>query len=82
MALPESAVPDEYAGARLGQALCSRIEHFRLPSIAVVTGYALGGGCELAMACTFRIGTETAKFGCRGKLGLAGYGGTQRLPRL
>lgn len=77
-------VPEEYAGTRLGQALFSRVEQFRLPSIAVVNGYALGGGCELALACTFRLATETAKFGLPEiKLGLVpGYGGTQRLPRL
>jgi len=80
----ERSLPEEYAGPRLGQALCSRIERFRLPSIAVVNGHALGGGCELAMACTFRVGTPNATFGLPEiKLGLMpGYGGTQRLPRL
>ena len=77
-------IPEEYAGTRLGQELYSRIESFRIPSIAIVNGYALGGGCELAMACTFRVGTASAKFGLPEiKLGLVpGYGGTQRLPRL
>lgn len=77
-------IPDEYAGTRQGQALYSRIESFRIPSIAIVNGYALGGGCELAMACTFRLGTPAAKLGLPEiKLGLVpGYGGTQRLPRL
>jgi enoyl-CoA hydratase len=52
--------------------------------IAAVNGYALGGGCEVALACTFRIASETAKIGApEVKLGLiCGYGGTQRLPRL
>jgi enoyl-CoA hydratase len=78
------SIPEEYAGTRLGQELYLRLERFRLPSVAIVTGYALGGGCELAMACTFRLGTRAAQFGLpEVKLGLVpGYGGTQRLPRL
>jgi enoyl-CoA hydratase len=80
----ERSLPEEYAGPRLGQALCLRIERFRLPSVAVVNGHALGGGCELAMACTFRVAAPNATFGLPEiKLGLMpGFGGTQRLPRL
>ncbi|WP_250528486.1 enoyl-CoA hydratase-related protein [Caballeronia sp. GAWG2-1] len=82
--LTDRSIPEDYSGTRLGQGTFSRIENFRLPSIAAVNGYALGGGCELAMACTFRVGTANAKFGLpEVKLGLVpGYGGTQRLPRL
>ena len=65
-------------------ALFTRIENFAWPVIAAVNGFALGGGCELAMACTLRIAADTARFGQPEiNLGiLPGYGGTQRLPRL
>ena len=61
-----------------------RIETLGKPVIACIQGFALGGGCELAMACTFRIAAEDARLGQpEVKLGIiAGYGGTQRLPRL
>jgi enoyl-CoA hydratase len=67
-----------------GQKVLHRIETLGKPVIAAVNGYALGGGCELALACTFRIASENARLGQpEVKLGImAGYGGTQRLPRL
>jgi enoyl-CoA hydratase/carnithine racemase len=67
-----------------GQAVLDLIENLGKPTIACVTGFALGGGCELAMACTMRIASDNAKLGQpEVKLGImAGYGGTQRLPRL
>ena len=70
--------------ARRGQAVLRKIETCGKPVIAAIQGFALGGGCELAMACTMRIASERARLGQpEVKLGLLpGYGGTQRLPRL
>lgn len=70
-------------GAGLGQAVMARIERLPMPSVAIVNGYAFGGGLELALACTFRLVMPNAKMGLPEiKLGLIpGYGGTQRLPR-
>ena len=71
-------------GAELGQATFAALDHLPIPSIALVNGFAFGGGCELALACTLRLALPKAKFGLpEVKLGLIpGYGGTQRLPRL
>ncbi len=69
---------------RRGQHLMDLIENLGKPVVAAINGFALGGGCEAALACTIRLAAESAKFGLpEVRLGIIpGYGGTQRLPRL
>lgn len=71
-------------GAELGQTVFAKLDALPIASVALVNGYAFGGGAELALACTFRLASQAAIFGLPEiKLGLIpGYGGTQRLPRL
>jgi enoyl-CoA hydratase len=71
-------------GAELGQAVFAKLDTLPMPSVAIINGFAFGGGLELALACTFRLATRNAKVGLPEiKLGLIpGYGGTQRLPRV
>ena len=85
--IAELAQTDQASGEALalrGQGVFRRIETCGKPVIACINGFALGGGCELALACTFRLGADTARLGQpEVRLGLIpGYGGTQRLPRL
>ena len=82
----EQSTMDVAAGRKWGQrgsALFRRIEKLEIPTIAAVNGFALGGGCELAMSCDIRLASEKAKFG-QPEVGLGitpGFSGTQRLPR-
>jgi enoyl-CoA hydratase len=75
---------DQKRGAELGQSVFAKLDSLPIVSVALVNGYAFGGGAELALACTFRLASPDAVFGLPEiKLGLIpGYGGTQRLPRL
>jgi enoyl-CoA hydratase/carnithine racemase len=76
--------PAAFEFARMGQALTELIEEFPAPVYAAISGYCMGGGLDLALACHRRIASPHAVFGHRGAaLGLiTGWGGTQRLPRL
>jgi Enoyl-CoA hydratase/carnithine racemase len=78
------AGPDVGAFLRFGNSVLRRIERFPKPVIAAINGHALGGGCEISMACHIRILKETARMGqTESNLGIIpGFGGTQRLPRL
>ncbi|NQV42963.1 MAG: enoyl-CoA hydratase/isomerase family protein [Candidatus Marinimicrobia bacterium] len=81
---PSMSPEEAHSFAKRGQAVFSIIESSSKPVIAAINGFALGGGCELALACHLRFASENAMFGQpEVKLGvIAGYGGTQRLPRL
>ena len=76
--------PAAYEFSKMGQALMNAIDNFPAPAIAAISGYCMGGGLDLALACDVRIAHPRAVFGHRGAaLGLiTGWGGTQRLPRL
>jgi len=75
---------EQKRGAEVGQATFAMLDRLPIPSLAIINGYAFGGGLELALACTFRLVTPNAKLATPEiKLGLLpGYGGTQRLPRM
>lgn len=76
--------PSAYEFARMGQNLMEEVSHFPAPIYAAITGYCMGGGLDLALACRYRVASPHTVFGHRGAaLGLiTGWGGTQRLPRL
>jgi len=82
--LQQRGLAAQRTGAERGQAVFALLDRLPIPSVALVNGFAFGGGCELALACTLRLALPNAKFGLpEVKLGLIpAYGGTQRLPRL
>ncbi|WP_281783306.1 enoyl-CoA hydratase/isomerase family protein [Sinimarinibacterium flocculans] len=82
--LQDRPLIEQKRSAELGQAVFARLDRLPVASIALINGYAFGGGLELALACSFRLATPNAAMGLPEiKLGLIpGYGGTQRLPRL
>ena len=77
-------IVEAMAATELGQNIFAKLDSLTIPSVAAINGYALGGGLELATACTLRVATANARLGVPEiKLGLIpGYGGTQRMPRL
>jgi enoyl-CoA hydratase len=81
---PQMSSADAYEFAKKGQSVFSLVEASNKPVLAAINGFALGGGCELALSCHLRFASDTALFGQpEVKLGvIAGHGGTQRLPRL
>lgn len=82
--MKDKSVEEAAEYGKFGNAVFRKIETFRCPVIAAVNGFALGGGCELAMSCDIRVATENAVFG-QPEVGLGitpGFGGTQRLARL
>lgn len=82
--LRHRSLTEQKRGSQAGQAVFAKLDALPLASIALINGFAFGGGLELALACTLRVASAQAKFGLPEiKLGLIpGYGGTQRLPRL
>lgn len=82
--IAELTGPTAYSFSKMGQELMSAIDRYPAPVYAAISGYCMGGGLDLALACDFRIAHPHAMFGHRGAaLGLiTGWGGTQRLPRL
>jgi enoyl-CoA hydratase len=82
--LRNRTLAEQKRGMERGQAVFAKLDALPILSVALINGYAFGGGLELALACTFRLATSNAKAGLPEiKLGLIpGYGGTQRLPRL